>query len=241
MTTELGSYGAFRIVGIIAARCSSARLPGKVLRSLQGRPLLLHLVERLRSIELIDEVVIATSTEPSDDPIAAWAEATGVSCWRGSLMDVLGRIRGAGASRGANAVVRISGDSPLLDPTLVRRAICLFFEHKPDLVTNVFPRSFPKGQSVEVLSRAALDRLDQEARNASDREHVTAYAYAHPERFKICNFVADQQKQELQLSVDTQEDFDRASMLLAAYSRRTPTFPSVDTLIELAATLAPSP
>jgi spore coat polysaccharide biosynthesis protein SpsF len=229
-----------KLVAVVTARWSSERLPGKVLRPLQGRPLLVRVLERLQSVEQLDEVVVATSNQASDDPIAALAEAAGVLCWRGALEDVLGRIRDAAAGREADGIVRISGDSPLIDPALIRRAIDLFLERRPDLVTNVFPRSFPKGQSVEVLSRAALDRLHREARHPEDREHVTRYAYAHPDSLAICNFSAPKPRPELQLSVDTLVDFERAAALLDACGHG-PGFPSVDRLIDLADELARRP
>jgi spore coat polysaccharide biosynthesis protein SpsF (cytidylyltransferase family) len=146
---------------------------------------------------------------------------------------VLARVRDAALALHADAIVRISGDSPLIDPQLVRTAIDLFGEGGADLVTNVFPRSFPKGQSVEVLSRTALQRLDIEACDIDDREHVTQYAYAHSERFKIRNFPAANPRPELQLSVDTPADFEFVSALIAA-SFGAPSFPTADRLIELA-------
>jgi spore coat polysaccharide biosynthesis protein SpsF len=226
-----------RLVAIITARYSSRRLPGKVVRLLHGRPLLEHVLDRVSSVDRLDEVVIATSTDPSDEPVAALARTAGVTCWRGSLADVLGRVRGAAAAQKADGVVRVSGDSPLIDPCLIRRAINLFLDHRPDLVTNVFPRSFPKGQSVEVLSCAALDRLDREAQAVEEREHVTRYAYSHPKAFVISNFSASTPRPELQLSVDTEADFERAVAILTE-CRGTPGFPSVDTLIDLADALA---
>jgi spore coat polysaccharide biosynthesis protein SpsF len=221
-----------KLVAIVTARRSSRRFPGKVLQSLHERPMLAHTVERLRSVLRIDEVVIATSTDPSDDPVAQFAAAWGVLCWRGALEDVLGRIREAAAAHGANAVMRISGDSPLIDPAIIREAIALFLSGEAEFVTNVFPRSFPKGQSVEIFSRAALERLAAEANEAADREHVTTYAYAHPERFAIHNFSAARPRPELQLSVDNETDMELAAALIAASSRR-PGFPTVGELIDL--------
>jgi len=227
-----------RLVAIVTARFSSKRLRGKVVRLLHDRPLLEHVLERLRSIDRLNEIVIATSTEPSDDPVAAFAANAGVICWRGPLKDVLTRVCGAAAARNADAVVRISGDSPLIDPAVIRRAINLFLESRADIVTNVFPRSFPKGQSVEILSRDGLDRLDCEAREMDEREHVTRYAYSHPEAFVISNFSAARPRPELELSVDTEADFQRAAALLAK-CRSLSNFPSVEKLIDLADALAP--
>jgi spore coat polysaccharide biosynthesis protein SpsF len=226
-----------RFVAVVPARLSSQRLPGKVLRSLHRRPVLAHVVDRLRSVQRIDAIVIATSAETADDPTAAFAESTGAMCWRGSLSDVLGRTRDAAIANEADAIVRVSGDSPLIDPQLIRTAIELFSEGGAELVTNVFPRSFPKGQSVEVLSKAILERLVVEASEADDREHVTRYAYMHPERYRIRNFSAKNPRPELQLSVDTLADLHQANALVAVCGD-TGRFPTVDQLISVADELA---
>jgi spore coat polysaccharide biosynthesis protein SpsF len=202
--------------------------------------MLSYTIDRLRSVDCLDEVVIATSTDSSDDPVVAFAEGFGVSCWRGDLEDVLGRVRGAATAQGADAVVRISGDSPLVDPAIIQTAIELFLDDAPDLVTNVFPRSFPKGQSVEIFSRAALERLHVEAAQPEDREHVTRYAYIQHDRFKIRNFSASRPRPELQLSVDTPDDLKRVAALIAA-CQGTTDFPTVDRLIELADAMAAVP
>jgi spore coat polysaccharide biosynthesis protein SpsF len=188
-------------------------------------------------VDRLDNVVVATSTNSSDDPIVAFAEGLDFSYWRGDLEDVLGRVRGAAIAHDADAILRISGDSPLIDTAIIETAIKLFLQEAPDLVTNVFPRSFPKGQSVEILSRAALERLHVETVLPEDREHVTRYAYMHADRFKIRNFTALRPRPELQLSVDTPEDFKRMAALIAA-CQGTPDFPTIDRLIDLADTLA---
>jgi spore coat polysaccharide biosynthesis protein SpsF (cytidylyltransferase family) len=221
------------MVAIVAARHSSHRLPGKVLRPLHGRPLLAHALVRLQSVDRLDDIVVATSAEPSDDAVAAFAISHDVPCWRGGLDDVLGRLLDAAAAFRADAVVRVSGDSPLIDPGVVATAVQLYLDSAADIVTNVFPRSFPRGQSVEVLSRRALERLAAETTEEADREHVTRYAYAHPDRFVIRNFSAARPRPELQLSVDTAADFERAAALLAATSDP-PRFASVERLVELA-------
>lgn len=227
-----------RVVAVVTARRSSRRLPGKVLIPLHGRPMLAFTLERLQSVDRLDEILIATSTDRSDDPVAAFARAQGTHCWRGPLDDVLGRVHGAATGCSADAVVRISADSPLIDPAVVRTAVELYCDQAPDLVTNVHPRSFPKGQSVEVLSLSALERLAREATQPSDREHVTSYAYSHSERFDIRNFCAMRPRPELQMSVDTATDLERAAALLSASNGG---FPTVDRLIDLVDELYPAP
>jgi len=221
-----------KFVAIVTARYSSRRFPGKVLHKLHGRPMLAHTLDRLKSVDQLDEILVATSSDVSDEAIAEFAQASGFPAWRGQLDDVLGRLQAAASAHNADAIVRISGDSPLLDPNLIRAVLELFIRDRPDLATNVFPRSFPKGQSVEVVSRDALERLAYQARLAEDREHVTRYAYSNPGRFSIRNFVAETSRPELQLSVDTPADLDRAARLMVA-TQSIDGFPTVDQLIDL--------
>jgi spore coat polysaccharide biosynthesis protein SpsF len=209
-----------RLGAIVQARYSSARLPGKVLRPLCGTPLIGHLLGRLRRCRALDLVILATSTEVSDDAIAAFAAEARVPCYRGPLEDVLGRFAGAVERFALDGAVRVSGDSPLLAPALVDRAVQIFRRGKWDLVTNVQVRSFPKGQSIEVIAGKALARAAAEAKETGEREHVTPYFYAHPERFRIRNIEAEMPRPALQLSVDTDEDFARVEAILRAAGAR---------------------
>ncbi len=203
------------------ARMSSERLPGKVLRDLAGRPLLGHLTDRLRSVASVDGFVLATSMSPTDDPIAAFADKEGLACYRGSLADVADRLLRAAEAHGFDAVVRINGDSPLMDPALVAKGVSLFREGGVDLVTNVFPRSFPKGQSVEVIATTLLTKIVAEA-STEDREHVTQYIYRNPDLCRIRNFSADMPRAALQLSVDTIDDFHRIERIIVAGGGQSP-------------------
>lgn len=198
----------------VPARMNSRRLPGKPLRVIAGKPLLHWLVDSLQHVGGAGSVVIATSDQPLDDAIATWCAERGVACHRGPLDDVAGRLIGAALRMGAEAFVRVSGDSPLMDPALVARAIKLFDVGNADLVTNVQQRTFPKGFSVEVISVAALqDHLSRHG-GPSDREHVTTSFYAHPADVRIVNFTSGVAAGDVQLSVDDEEDFIRVERLL---------------------------
>ncbi len=227
-----------QIGAIIQARFSSQRLPGKVLRPLCGKPLLAHLVDRLKRSTALDVIGVATSIESSDDAVAAFCASAEISCYRGSLDDVLGRMQAAARNFALDGIVRVSGDSPLLDPALVRQAVKLFRRGGWDLVTNVQVRSFPKGQSVEILSAEALDRVAKNARAATEREHVTPYIYTHPDLFRIRNLVARVARPTLQLSVDTEEDLVRIEAILSAAGARADRL-DLDEAIELAELFAP--
>lgn len=206
------------VAAVVQARMSSARLPGKVLRPLAGRPALEYLLERLARARTIERVIVATSTDPSDDPIAAFCAERGVPCVRGPHDDVAARFAEVAEAEGLDAFVRVTGDSPLLDQRLVDHAVEEFASGSFDLVTNVFPRTFPHGQSVEVVSVAAFATA-LEAIRSDEREHVTLVFYRQPERFRIHNFRATAAANGVTLALDTEEDAARLDALLTAMDR----------------------
>ena len=207
--------GSERIVAVVQARMSSRRLPGKVLTEVAGKPLLQYLCERLRRCTELQGIVLATSDMPSDDPVARFAASLDMHCYRGGLDDVATRMLMAAQAEGCAAFVRISGDSPLMDPAIVDRAVALYRHQQPDLVSNVLRRSFPKGQSVEVIAVSAMERAVVAMSTDDEREHVTPYFYAHPETFHIIGFEAPTSRAEMRLCVDTREDLDRFVDIIA--------------------------
>lgn len=220
------------IVGaVVQARMSSSRLPGKVLRPLHGVPLLGWVLDSLASVRQLDEVVVATSTEVSDDPIAAFARGRGVTVRRGPLDDVAGRVLQAAQGSCIEGVVRICADSPLLHPDVIRQVVGVFLERRPDIATNVFPRSFPAGQSVEVFAFDALahvhDHLD-----GPQREHVTRWFYENPDCVSIHNVEWQEDASEVRHCVDTAEDAEAVERILAAVGGR-PWDAGLKTLIKL--------
>jgi spore coat polysaccharide biosynthesis protein SpsF len=172
------------VTAIIQARMSSHRLPGKVLKTVQGKTMLSYLYERLVHCRSLDSIVISTSTDPSDDPVAAFCRSNRIVHFRGSLLDVAGRFKSTLDYLDCDAFVRVSGDSPLLDQGLVDQAVRLFRTASCDLVTNVFPRSFPAGQSVEVLKRTSFSRGYTQMTEPQDLEHVTPYFYRRHEEYQ---------------------------------------------------------
>jgi len=216
---------------VIQARYSSARLPGKILRELAGKPLLAWTLQRLRLCPLCSEVVVATSLHASDDLTEDFCKRAGVRCFRGSLENVAKRLFEVASMFKANGFVRISGDSPMIDPRLVDQAINRFTLEGCDLVTNVQRRTFPKGQSVEVLNVDKFGRVVETLHDPHDREHVTSFYYKNPEMFRISNFESGADLGDLQLSIDTEEDFSIMKQLMARVD------PNVATWQELAAEL----
>jgi spore coat polysaccharide biosynthesis protein SpsF len=190
---------------IIQARMSSRRLPGKVLRPVAGKPLLAYTVERLARCVPPTAMVVATSRQPDDDPLADFCAARGLACFRGDLHNVASRFLEIFAAWRLDAAVRVNGDSPLLDPRLVDQGVRLFAEQPVELVTNVFPRSYPPGQSVEVIDAAAFRRAFAMMSEPEDFEHVTRFFYKTPNRFRIRNFAAGADYRDYHLAVDTED------------------------------------
>lgn len=172
-----------RTVCIVQARMSSTRLPGKVLLPLAGREVLAHVLDRLDFCKTLDEVVVATSTDPSDDVLAQWCGSRGVPVFRGSLQDVLDRYYQCAKDNRATAVVRITADCPALDPTLVDEVVRGFHADGYDLF--YLGGEFPDGLDCEVFAFAALERAWREAVLPSEREHVGPYIMNHPEWFRL--------------------------------------------------------
>ena len=199
---------------IIQARMSSQRLPGKMLRPLHGSPLLDWVISRVRQAAVVKDILVATSDQPDDDEIANLVQQSGVQCFRGSLEDVRSRFIEIARAKRLTAFVRISGDSPMIDPSLIDQAVTLYHSGNYDLVTNVQRRTFPKGQSVEVLRSDTLLEVASLRSNQADQEHVTRYYYENPSKFRILNFQSDIDYGGVQLSVDTHEDFIRMEQLM---------------------------
>ncbi len=212
---------------LIAARMTSTRLPGKTLMQFGSSVLLGHVIDAASHARHTSGVVVVTSVHGSDDPIEDWCSSHGVAIWRGPLDDVASRMVGAAKHFGRAAFVRISGDSPMLDPAVVSEASALFASGSYDLVTNVNPRAFPPGQSVEVISTGILETFIREgALSQYDREHVTTVLYRNQTQLRVRRFgpsgisswsstsPADQDFTGVTLTVDTAEDAARFQAIL---------------------------
>jgi spore coat polysaccharide biosynthesis protein SpsF (cytidylyltransferase family) len=194
---------------------SSRRLPGKVLARLGEDTVLELLLRRLAHARELDEIVVATSTEPSDDPVEGEAERLSVRVLRGSLNDVLGRYLEASAATGAEAIVRITADCPLMDPAVVDLVVRVWRESGADYVTNTLePRSYPDGLDVEVISADALRRAGELAKTAPEREHVTPYIRQHPGTFSIQGVHLDPPHGDVRMTLDTPEDLEALTRLV---------------------------
>jgi len=215
-----------RIGATIEARMTSSRLPGKVLMEAAGKPMLELMVERLRRVPTLDQIVIATTTNAQDDPIQVLAERLGVGCFRGSEEDVLGRVLGAARAYELDVIVETTGDCPLIDPAISERVIQTYLQAGVDYVSNILEITYPIGMDTQVF---AVDVLAEVARLTQDplyREHVSLYIYRHPQRFSLLNVAAPAELHDpdLHITLDTAEDYALISALVERLYPQDPAF-----------------
>jgi spore coat polysaccharide biosynthesis protein SpsF len=176
-----------KTVIIVQARISSTRLPGKVLMPIVGKTLLERMMERLRDSRQADEIVIATTVEPEDDPIVELANHNNYNIFRGHPTDLLDRHYKAANEWGADIVVKVPSDCPLIDPSVIDKVIIYYKRNSDryDYVSNLHPATYPDGNDVEVFSKEILKEAWLEATKDYEREHTTPYIWENPERFRI--------------------------------------------------------
>jgi glutamate-1-semialdehyde aminotransferase/spore coat polysaccharide biosynthesis protein SpsF (cytidylyltransferase family) len=202
---------------VIQARMSSSRFPGKMLAPLRGVPLAVFVCRRAAEARRVDAVVLATSDDPSDDPLAAAVSAAGFRVFRGSLTDVLSRFAGAARSVNADVVVRVTGDCPLLDPDLLDEMIEQFLANEVDYLSNVVPPTYPDGLDLEIMRLRALEAAEKNATPGHQREHVTPYLRENPGQFRLANHPRPQGDASKQgWSVDRPRDLAFVDELIGA-------------------------
>ncbi len=172
---------------VVQARMGSSRLPGKVLLPVAGAPILVRMLERIRAARSSFELVVATTTDPADAPLVAACAAAGVATFRGHPTDVLDRHVQAARAAGADVVVKIPSDCPLIDPAAIDAVLDAFGEGNVDFASNLHPPSWPDGHDVEAMSLSALEIAWREATKPHEREHTTPFLWDHPERFRLRN------------------------------------------------------
>lgn len=213
------------VLAILQARMSSTRLPGKVMADLAGAPMILRQIERLKRAPSLQQIVVATSDQPSDDVLVQAMEAAGVPVFRGPLDDVLGRFVGAiDAFGSADTGVRLTADCPLTDPDVIEATVALREATGADYAANAGDRrTFPKGLDVEVFRVAALRMAAAEADDPYDREHVTPFLYRRPERFALAFHHQAIDEGEVRWTVDRPDDL---AFVRAAYGALYPVNPA---------------
>jgi len=220
--------GALRVVTVVQARLGSTRLPGKVFEDLGGAPVITRMLERVRSAELVGTVVLATTTEASDDPIADLGAQLGVVVHRGHPTDLLDRHVTAARAHRAEVVVKIPSDCVLIDPAVIDQVIGAFLANPEawDYVSNLHPPTHPDGNDVEVMPMAMLERAHREASREMDREHTTPWFWDPPDRLRCLNLVWDDGRnlsQTHRLVLDYREDLDVLRAVFEGVRDRWPT------------------
>lgn len=218
------------ITAIIQARLGSSRLPGKVLREVNNRPLLSYMLERVAAARSVGQVAVATTDRPQDDRIVEFCQKEGVFVFRGNEDDVLDRYYQCALHLKPNTVVRLTSDCPLIDPRIIDEIVGVHLSGGYDYVANTAPSvgTYPDGMDVEVFSFAALERAWHESKKPSDREHVTFYFWQNPHLFKTCRYDLSQNLSQYRLTVDYPEDFQVIEAILASLYPQNPLFTMQD-------------
>jgi spore coat polysaccharide biosynthesis protein SpsF len=228
-----------KIVATIEARMASSRLPGKVLLPLEQKNILWHLCERLKRVHSIDQIIIATTVNPAEDPIIEFAKENNIAYYRGSEEDVLLRVLETAKSVNANIIVEITGDCPLLDPDITEQAIqtyCKLVKEKQiDYVSNVLKKGFPLGLAVQVFSYDLLNEVHSKTTDAEDREHVSLYIYKEKGRYKTHHIECPAwlNYPEWRWTLDYPEDYDFIKEVYTALYPTNPNFTSRDIVAHL--------
>jgi spore coat polysaccharide biosynthesis protein SpsF len=200
-------------IAIIQARCASTRFPGKIFADLSGKPLIWHVVNRLRYCNRIDKIMIATTLDVSDERLAEWAQEQGISTYRGSVENVLNRYYCAAQSLGLkndDIIIRITADDPFKEPALIDKVIEMVEKGEADFAYNNKPPTYPEGLDCEVFTMKALEKSEKESSDSYEREHVTQYMYRHPELFTTANISQKEDLSYMRLTLDTSEDYEMA-------------------------------
>lgn len=202
-------------IAFIQARMSSSRFAGKVIEPLAGVPMIVYMARRARLARLLDQVVVVTSVDSSDNPLAAAAERASLPVFRGSLNDVLGRFAAAATAFDAQEIVRLTGDCPLIDPAVIDAVVAARRSHGSDYASNVDPPTYPDGLDVECFSRAALELAHRQATLPSQREHVTLWMRSQASPLTRVNISAIADFSHLRLTVDHADDLEAVRQVVA--------------------------
>ena len=226
-------------LAIVQARMTSTRFPGKVLAPLLGEPMILRQLERVCRAARIDEIVIATSSDPSDDPLVEVLQSAGYSVFRGSLDDVLARFIDAiddferRTGRAVDIVIRLTADCPLASPAVIDEVISAFLNSESDYLSNTMSPTYPDGLDVEAVKVSVLREVASVATDPPEREHVTLGVYRRENAYAIGNQADSSNNSDLRWTVDTLEDLAFVSHVYAELYPRNPNFEYIDVLAYL--------
>jgi spore coat polysaccharide biosynthesis protein SpsF (cytidylyltransferase family) len=206
---------------IILCRLDSTRLPGKVLRTARGRPLLWYIISRCQGLKTPAEVIVATTTRKVDDPIADYCNQENVRVFRGSYENVADRIIKCSVENNLEYFIRINADSPFLEPSLINHACDVVTSSAYEIVTNLYPRTFPYGVSVELVQTDVFQSAYEQMSTPEHFEHATLYFYQNMERFRYYNITRDGDNlSNIRLTVDTEQDWQNFERLVNKIGNR---------------------
>jgi spore coat polysaccharide biosynthesis protein SpsF len=201
------------IVAIIQARLGSTRFPQKVFADLSGKPLIWHVINRLKYSAKINRIVLATTNTHTDDELANWAEKESVSVFRGSENNVLERFYFAAKYYSADIIVRITADDPFKDPRIIDSVIEKLIKEELDFAYNNNPPTFPEGLDTEVFTFEALEKAYLQSVDDFEKEHVTQYFYRNSNSFKQSNLSNDKNMSYLRWTIDTVIDYEMTKLV----------------------------
>ena len=218
------------INAILQARFSSSRLPGKVLKPVLGKPMLLHQIERLSKVAGIDRLIVATSQEPSDLPIVELCQEHHIDCFQGDLGDVLDRFYHCAEIYPAEHIVRLTGDCPLVDPQIIDELITFHLDGGFDYSSNCIEPTLPDGLDAEIMRLSSLETAWREAQLPSEREHVTPYLYNNPHIFHCGSYRYHENLSALRWTVDEASDFEFITKVYERLYEKNSSFSMMDIL-----------
>lgn len=219
-------------VAILQARMSSSRLPGKVMLPINGEPMIFRQIQRIRQASTIDQVIVATSKDSSDDSLAEFLVSKEIEVFRGSLDDVLSRFLEIQRETYATAIIRLTGDCPLVMPELIDTMVAKFYETDVDYLSNTLKPTYPDGLDVEVIKPSALARLASFDLSGAEREHVTLGIYSRSSIFTLENFRGKKDLSQKRWTVDYLEDLAFIRQVFSEFEGREPFF-TLEDIMEL--------
>lgn len=220
-------------IAILQARISSSRLPGKVMLKINGEPMIYRQIERIQKASTIDEIIVATSTDSSDDPLSEFLVERGLRVFRGELDDVLSRFLMIQNELKPTAVIRLTGDCPLVMPKLIDRMVLKFYDDNLDYLSNTLKPTYPDGLDIEVISPSALRKLETFDLSIAEKEHVTLGIYSRPSKFSFENFCGDGDFSNERWTVDYIEDLEFVRNVFREFQGREPDFTFEDVMLFL--------
>lgn len=202
---------------IIQVRLNSKRLPGKALLKINNKTILQNIIDRLKKSKTIKKTIVSTSNKKSDFPIVSFCKKNKILFFRGSLNNVFNRVKKTSKKYRLNFFLRVCADSPLIDPVLIDKCMKKYINGNYDIVTNKFPRSYPKGQTIEIIRVSSLNKINEKKLNPDQKEHFTKYFYENSKEFKIYNLNFTKNKRLISMAIDNKSNFNFLKKLCKQY------------------------